>query len=391
MIKLILIALGIVSLLGMVGIGVAFSQNGISLRQVKDIPDLSKESLYPASSSSEYVSNQPALAVRLTTFPLEASITSINEYVPDSTIIVGTFAFAQGSEDLPRLYEFNNDGTVKNAWEIERKKGTILGDRRLLQDGRLMFTIFKDGTYILNPANDTIEWHYLDKSVSHHAEMLPNGNVLTVGSYCDCVKEIDYDTKTIVWQWNANETFKPYDDEENYPGGIRFNILSPFTSYGVSTEIFPDDWTHINHAQWLEETDTFIVSLRNFDLVAEIDRAGNVVWSYGPGMIKQQHTPRVLADGTMLVFDNGNNRAIRIDRGTQKVLWEYNDLYAPVMGDVSLLADGNYKVVDSISKGGGTVKIVNEHGEVLWSLTPKFTENGRGVNIYRAHLPGLEE
>lgn len=318
--------------------------------------------------------------VRPITTNLEIEVNSTG-YYPDSSVLIGLSS--PEAAELPTLYELSNGGDILAAWEVTNKRGGILGDRRVLPDGRIMFTIFKDGVYIID-RDGQVDWYYIDDTVSHHAELLPNGNVLTVGSYCDCVKEIAYESKAVVWRWDAVTAFPNYDGDA-FTGGQKFGLKSAYSTYAVGSAAFPNDWTHINHAQWLPETDTFIVSLRNFDLVAEIDRAGKILWSFGPGIIKQQHTPRVLDDGTLLVFDNGNHRAIRVKRDTQEIIWEYNDLYAPIMGDVSLLSDGNYKVVDSIR---GMVKVVAPSGQLLWSIT--IYRDGQLRSLYRAHLPALE-
>lgn len=120
--------------------------------------------------------------------------------------------------------------------------------------------------------------------------------------------------------------------------------------------------------------------------MVEVDRNGRIVWSYSPGIIKHQHTPRVLEDGTMAVFDNGNLRAIVVDRASQQIVWEHAvEENAPVMGEVNRLADGNYKVLSSLAN---TVRIVSPEGETLWSM--KITTDKPSGGIYRAHLPRLE-
>lgn len=310
-----------------------------------------------------------------------------NGYYPDADLLVGFMNWAGENISAPALVVFDDHGNVKRQLDATNKVGAILGDRRFISEDKVMFTIFKDGAYIANISTGEVEKGYTFPEISHHAEILPNGNVLMVGSFCDCIQERDYETGELLWTWNAHQSFPAYEDPEQYLGAEKVNISSPYQSFRAGSAIFPDDWTHINHAQYLPDSDTFIVSLRNFDLVAEINRAGKVVWSYGPGQIKQQHTPRVLDDGTMLVFDNGNGRAIRVDRKTQEVIWEYDDIFAPTMGDVSLLSDGNYKVVDSHR---GIIKIVSPESEVLWSLeitSPDFPQRA----IYRAHFYGIEQ
>lgn len=188
-----------------------------------------------------------------------------------------------------------------------------------------------------------------------------------------------------MWEWRAEDSFPEYDDESVFRGATEYNPSSLYASTYREEPEWPDTWAHANYAQVLQN-DNVIVSLRNFDLVVEVKRSGEVVWSFGPGIIKHQHTPVDLEDGTILIFDNGNHRAIRVDRATGELLWSYDDLDSGIMGDVNLLADGNYKVVDSVQN---TVKVVSDDGDLLWSIEVEPPEEING--IYRAHFPGLED
>lgn len=325
--------------------------------------------------------------VRASHTQLDISVTTADDHTaPDDVLL----AFSSPAKDTaaPPVVALVDGATGRVKWQREfaNKVAGVITDRRLTDDGDVLVTVLADGVYLLDADTGDVLRSWPDAEVSHHAERLPNGRLMTVGSFCDCVRERDWDTGELLWEWSAHQTFQPYEDnEEYYAGGTRVGVKSIYTAFRHETELFPDDWTHINHAQWLPETDTYIVSLRNFDLVAEIDRAGNVLWSYGPGVLKQQHTPRVLDDGSMLVFDNGNARAVRIDRGTQRVLWERNGLDAPAMGEVDALNDGTYKVVESFA---GAVEIVDERGRVLWRMTA--TQPGALPMLYRAYLGGLE-
>ncbi len=301
-------------------------------------------------------------------------------YYPGRDTLIGTTNVGQ---DYPKMYLVSDRGEVKRAWKIDNKFGGILGDRRILPNGNIMFTIQLDGIYEID-FDGNLVWHHIDDTVTHHAELLPNGRVLTAGVGCDCVKEIDYETKQVVWQWDATPLFPEYNTEEAYIGSTVFTgTRSAYAGYSIASAIFPHDWTHINYVQWLPDTDTFMISLRSFDLVLEVDRAGSVVWTFGPGVIKHQHYPRVLDDNTVLIFDNGNGRVIRVNRN-HEILWEYDGLYVPFLGDNDLLDDGNYKIVQTTAfeatGGASDIRIVSEAKEVLWKLIVP------GQHVYRAFM-----
>ncbi|KKN70499.1 hypothetical protein LCGC14_0429290, partial [marine sediment metagenome] len=191
----------------------------------------------------------------------------------------------------------------------------------------------------------------------------------------------------LAYDAHARELFKEYayyDDPDNYIGTLDFpGAENAYEAVDVSNAIFPHDWTHINYAQYLPKTDTFMVSLRSFDLIAEINRSGEIIWSFGPGVIKHQHYPKVLDDGTVLIYDNGNGRVIRITRD-QKIIWEYSEIYAPFLGDNDLLPDGNYKIVQTTAfeatGNASDLRIVNPDKETLWKLS--FPGN----HVYRVDL-----
>ncbi len=99
------------------------------------------------------------------------------------------------------------------------------------------------------------------------------------------------------------------------------------TVYGRSTR----DWSHANALVLDPSTDSWIVSLRHQDCLVKIGRqSGQIEWILGdhdrwaltwqPYLLTpvgtgfqwqyHQHAPELQADGSMLVFDNGNGRAI---------------------------------------------------------------------------------
>ena len=319
-----------------------------------------------------------SLQVEVIESDIDVKITS-DGYHPAGDVLVGT----HGDEAHPSMYLISPDGGVQEAWRIANRPGEILLDRRILPNGNVLFLLLGDGAFEMTREGEIV-WAHPSDDLTHHAEFLENGNILLAGALCDCVREVDRETQEVVWEWEAEDAFPDYDNEEAYRGGSEYGIASLYTSTFREEREWPETWAHVNYAQVLDNGNV-VVSLRNFDLVAEVDRDGRVVWSFGPGIIKHQHTPVDLGDGTLVIFDNGNHRAIHVDRGTGEILWSYDDLDSPIMGDVGPLTDGNYKVVDSVRN---TVKVVSPEGEVKWRMD--VDPPGEISGIYRAHLPELE-
>lgn len=368
--KLAILAFSVMGVIAAISILAAY----FVLKQANDGPPAS-----PAVSKAGFEAGQP---VEVEVIPPDREFrVETQGYYPGKDTLIGTNSIGKGD---PKLYLVSDHGEVKRAWKITNKFGAMIGDRRILPNGHIMFVIGMDGIYEIDYDGNLV-WHYFDKTVTHHAELLPNGNVLTAGVPCDCVKEIDYETKQVAWEWNAGSLFPEYTTENSFIGSTSYpDQKSAYAEYRIQSEVFPQDWTHINYVQWLPETDTFMVSLRSFDLIVEVNRAGEVIWSFGPGVIKHQHYPRVLPDNTILVFDNGNGRVIRINR-SHEILWEYRGLYAPFLGDNNLLEDGNYKILQTIAyeeNGGSDLRIVSPDHRVLWRLVI----SGPNSNIYRADM-----
>ncbi len=306
------------------------------------------------------------------TFPVESS-----GYYPNYNILLGT----SGEGKYPKLYHLDNHGNVLREWVLKDKFGAILGDRRILPNGHLLFIIGLEAVYEIDYDGNLV-WTYIDSTVTHHAEQLPNGHILTAGAECDCVKEIDYSTKQVLWTWDAKTLFPDYQTEEGYIGSTDYpGARSAYATYTIESKVFPNDWSHINYVQWLPSTDTFMVSLRSFDLIMEINRVGEVLWTFGPGVIKHQHYPKVLPDDSILVYDNGNGRVLRVTR-THDIIWQYNGLYAPFLGDNDLLPDGNYKILQTTSyeanNNASDVRIVSPDKDTIWRLLIP------GEHMYRA-------
>ena len=139
------------------------------------------------------------------------------------------------------------------------------------------------------------------------------------------MSELDFTSGKELWAWNALDRLKEYDGAsyvgytpERSPNRAQRNM---YVEFFEGNPLNPG-WTHVNSAQRLPNGNT-ILSLRNFDLVVEVDPQGNVVWSYGALVLKHQHCAWVLDNGHLLIADNGNARIIEVDRATQRIVWEY--------------------------------------------------------------------
>lgn len=118
-----------------------------------------------------------------------------------------------------------------------------------------------------------------------------------------------------------------------------------------------------------------LISFRNLDLLAMLDPvAEKITWaSYGP--FKGQHSPQILDDGSVILFDNlgnlkqgGHSRILRLNLDDMRIMWEYsgtdeNPLWSWHSSHVQALPNGNILVTEA---QGGRVFEISPDKEIVW-------------------------
>lgn len=147
-------------------------------------------------------------------------------------------------------------------------------------------------------------------------------------------------------------------------------LLTPADVLHTNTLELLDD-----HPDGLWRAGNVLVSVRNLDLIAVLDlEAGAVAWSWGRGELSRQHQPSALADGNVLVFDNGTSRSrsriVEVDPASGRIVWTYGDtpasrFFCGAMGGVHRLPNGNTLITDS---SAGRAFEVNPQGDVVWDF-----------------------
>jgi hypothetical protein len=312
----------------------------------------------------------------------------VTQNVPnlDGKILFGLRGFLPGYRN--RIVEVDRSGRV--LWE-HAVDDASLTDVRALPNGNVLFNLsgirFEGGRIIVD-TSQVVSWvQEVDRSgavvrkqrlpATHHAELLPNGNLLLVDYARNMASEMDWSGQT-VWRWKADERILPYTPKTYVGLGIgRFPEIYLGNMYAHHRE-GPDDWTHINGAQRLPNGNT-VLSLRNLDLVVEVDPRGEVVWTFGALVIKHQHCAWVLDNGNLLVTDNGNARVIEVDRASQRIVWEFREgLLMPAQACAYRLPSGNTLITDSQNL---RVLEVTPDKRIAWELVVKTPAT---VPLYRA-------
>ena len=215
----------------------------------------------------------------------------------------------------------------------------------------------------------------------------------------DVVVEIDRDG-AVRWEFSFREHADALARLSGLPRPVRYGMRRHDGSIAMLTQA---DWTHSNTLEVLPDTPlgrrdprfragNLLFSCRSLDVIGVIDRERSAfVWAWGPGVLDGQHQPTMLADGHILIFDNGTYRgysvAREIDPSTGRTVWEYRDpegFFSPYRSGVQRLADGNTLICSSDE---GRIFEVTPQGEVVWDYHSPFWGTNRGNegrHVYRA-------
>ena len=241
-------------------------------------------------------------------------------------------------------------------------------------------------------------WEHYDPEHHHDARRTPEGGAiyLTVelmdpglaskvqggvpgtdaeGMWADVIVEVDADGNR-VWEWHAAEHLDP--DRHV----LTFNDLR-------------DEWSHGNTVAPLDG-DRVMFSFRNISTVGIIDkRSGEITWQLGDTVLAQQHDPNLLANGNVLIYDNGSHRkhtglpfsrVIEVNPATNEIVWQYQDspaynFFSPYISGARRLPNGNTLITEGMF---GRIFQVTPEGEVVWEfINPYFYADAEGQVVNR--------
>ncbi len=130
-----------------------------------------------------------------------------------------------------------------------------------------------------------------------------------------------------------------------------------------------------------------ILSMRNIStvVVADLD-AEEILWAWGPATLAYQHSARLLAGGSIVLFDNhfGDSRVVAVDPASRWITWATSGprerpLGSQVYGGCEPLDNGNILVVDSLN---GRCLEITPDGRVVWRLQLAPRPDGRLPVLY---------
>jgi len=178
----------------------------------------------------------------------------------------------------------------------------------------------------------------------------------------------------VVWEWLAYEHLDPEID-----------VICPICTRG--------QWLHTNSCFVLPNGDV-MTTFHHLDTVAIIDKkSGDIKWRWGRGELAHPHSPTLLENGNILVFDNGQHRkatvqsfsrVLEVNPDTGQIVWEYKDnpptrFYSTFGSGAQRLPNGNTLITES---AGGRIFEVTPDKEKVWEFkSPFYFDDKSGASL----------
>lgn len=339
-----------------------------------------------------------------------------------------------------RVFLMTRNSEIVYEWDMDGRR--LGNDVRLLPNGQLLGMLEAENPQItiggfggrlalINPdGSESFSFDYsTDDVILHHdAEILPNGNILTmiwerksaqeatdagyelnVEVFPDGLIEIDPNTSQIVWEWHMwDHLVQEFNTTADNFGSVATDVRKINLNHIVNDN---GDISHANGIAYDANKDVIYLSANFFSEVWVIDHSttsaeaatssggnygfgGDLVYRFGNPMAYQNpmgevrfdhnHYPNLIDDtnpGDILVFANGNsgtqstayelvlpatfNLAPNQDN-EPSVAWSFTDmeLHSPKVSGVEALPNGNRL----ITEGDYGLWEVTPSGEIAWKL-----------------------
>lgn len=287
------------------------------------------------------------------------------------------FFYTPSSAGYTAAYDLNGDVrwylTTANVWEINRLKN---GNLILSSNRTVEAPYYMAGLMEMDLLGKVYHEYVFPGGYHHDVYELDNGNFIVAGNNPsktvveDYVLEIDRESGDVVKEWDLSS-------------------LLPTTA-GKSENWTEHDWFHNNSVYYDEQNNAIILSGRHQDAVISIDyETGTLNWIIGdstnwPEEMQpyfftpigdsfewqwSQHSAKVLPNGDLFIFDNGNNRSknplnyiqapdnysrgviyrLNTDDMTIEQIYEYgkelgSSFYSPYISEVDYLGDQHYLI-----------------------------------------------
>jgi Arylsulfotransferase (ASST) len=324
------------------------------------------------------------------TIGAKSGVTKYNRRLAD-------FGYNVYTNDIDRAYLMDLAGKNLHTWYFGKKKKCEYA--YLLSNAEMLGVCMGQGIWKVDADSKVIWKNRL--FVHHDIEPMPDGTFLTIrrewhreyNSYqviFDAIQRLSADG-TLLESWSTYDHLKELQ---------RYHQLTPLDTKTEAPSQRKYDYYHLNSVKLLpgnplEKTDSrfrngnLLICLRNVNLIAILDKnSKRIVWTYGTDNLDWPHMPYMLANGNILVFDNGLHRklsrVLEINPVTKQIVWKYepgpNVLYSGLQGSAQRLTNGNTLICESMR---GHVFEVTRKGEIVWEFRNPEMRNEKRKTIYR--------
>ena len=235
----------------------------------------------------------------------------------------GYTLFAPATAD-GKVFLIDMEGSLVNTWDMPYPPGrhaVILPNGNLGYNGRhpdspniyTPWALWHGGAFLEATPEGKIVWEHTDLTHHHDAQWLNNGNIL-YGAVEPMPRDV---AKRVIGghtkEVNQNETMygdvvKEVDRRGNLVWSWRSWENLNFADFPIHADFERTHWPYINGV-WLARGDIVLMSLRVTSGVIGVSKtSGKVVLHITKEFVSHQHSPMELDNGNILVFDNGNFR-----------------------------------------------------------------------------------
>lgn len=278
-----------------------------------------------------------------------------------------------------------------------------------------VFQIFDDGSYLsafnqsrisMFDSNHSLMWNL---NIVNHHELIASesGTVYTIGKEIIAHKNttVGFDTiiKYIVSE-NSSIVWSTYENKDHIARFHEKRTLDQVISSNEDCKFGPYtgacfDYYHINSIHPLPDNNledydsrfrkgNLLVSYSFFDMMAIQDKDSlEILWTWRENELSFIHTPRMLGNGNILVFENGvkdeSSRVLEIDPSSKEIVWEYiadppTSFYTKNGGSSQRLDNGNTLIAESAK---GRAFEITPAGEIVWEVLLPIHKPG--YRLYR--------
>jgi hypothetical protein len=298
----------------------------------------------------------------------------------------------------------NMQGNIIHTWHLPGKGHCEYAE--LLESGELLVDCEAQALVKLGWRSDII-WEYRGY-VHHDLAVRDDGSILVplkepprrYGAFrkviFDAVLRLSAKGKPLS-RWSTHDHLSemqrhhsPHELDNPHPRNRAAAQKKTYVYYHLNTiKLLPE--TPLGRSDQRFRPGNYLLCFRNTDLIVILDQdTQKIVWSWGPGILQRPHMPTMLANGNILLFDNGccgrrYSRVIELDPVSLQIRWDYapvppENFFSAIRGGSQRLPNGNTLICESER---GRVFEVTKTGEIVWEFWNTEQLDGRRKRIYR--------